>query len=211
MCSPCTGIKYLGFIRLSISFCSSLLPCPETCIPAIFLNTTSASYLRRLFILLETAFSFPGIGVAEIITVSPSFIFICLCIFLAILDRAAIGSPCVPVHKITTLLSLSPSTSDNATIIPSGILRYPRLDAISNTFTKLLPSIAILLPYSSAVFIICCNLCTCEAKAATIILPLAFENSCLNASPTLLSDGVNPSTSEFVESESIKSTPCSPI
>ena len=43
-----------------------------------------------------------------------------------------------------------------------------------------------------------------------MILPFAFINSCLNASPTLFSDGVNPSTSELVESDNNKSTPSSP-
>ena len=51
----------------------------------------------------------------------------------------------------------------------------------------------------------------CEAKAATIILPLAFANSSWNAAPTVLSEGVYPSTSEFVESARRRSTPFSPI
>ena len=40
---------------------------------------------------------------------------------------------------------------------------------------------------------------------------MAFVNSTLKASPTLISEGVNTSISEFVESESNKSTPSSQI
>ena len=141
---------------------------------------------------------------------SPSLNIICLCIFLAILESAAKGSPCVPVHRITTSLSLYCSTLDIGISKFLGIFNLPTLGAISNTFNKLLPSIAIFLPKYAALSIICCILWTCEANTATTILPVAFWNSCLKASPTLLSEGVKPSTSEFVESESIKSTPSSP-
>ena len=49
----------------------------------------------------ETSFSLPGIGVAEIITVSPGMMPTFLWSFIAMRVKALIGSPWLPVVMIT--------------------------------------------------------------------------------------------------------------
>ena len=70
----------------------------------------------------------PGIGDELNTTVSSGIILICLCVPFAILDNAAIGSPCEPVQRINNsclgiLLILLGSTnvSGGALIYPSSI------------------------------------------------------------------------------------------
>ena len=149
-------------------------------------------------------------GVAEITTVSPCLRVMCLWVPFAILDNAASGSPWVPVHKIRTLFAGCVSTFSISIIISFGSFKYPKFEQISNILIILLPSIAIFLPWEWAIFTICCNLCTWDANAASIILPLAFENSSFKLSPTVLSDGVNPGICAFVLSDKSKSIPSSP-
>ena len=52
------------------------------------------------FIILLIPAAFPGIGFDENTTRSSGINEICLCVPFAILERAASGSPCEPVHKI---------------------------------------------------------------------------------------------------------------
>ncbi len=58
-----------------------------------------------------TAFSLPGTGVAEMITVSPSSMSIVLCSPLAMRASAESGSPWLPVHMMTTRSGGSPRSS----------------------------------------------------------------------------------------------------
>ena len=58
-----------------------------------------------------TAFSLPGTGVAEMMTVSPEWIESVLCSPLAMRDRAESGSPWEPVHMTTIWSSGMPFTS----------------------------------------------------------------------------------------------------
>ena len=104
--SPWTGRKNFGLAMACINFNSSCLACPDTCMSAISLDTTSAPFSSKKFITFDTVFSFPGIGCAEIITRSPFFISTFLCSELAILAKADIGSPWDPVVIMTNSLSL---------------------------------------------------------------------------------------------------------
>ena len=62
-----------------------------------------APALYNLLIVRLINCSLPGIGELENTTVSPGINLICLCVPLAILERAANGSPCEPVHKMVSL------------------------------------------------------------------------------------------------------------
>ena len=67
----------------------------------MFVNTLTP-FRYSLFIVLDILIAFPGIADDENTTRSFSFNFICLCVPFAILDSAASGSPCVPVHSKQT-------------------------------------------------------------------------------------------------------------
>ena len=148
-------MKYLGFVSAKISFNSSRQACPETCTSANVLYITDAPILKSSLITFATDFSFPGIGVADIITKS----FLVISTFLwsenAILVSALIGSPWLPVVIITIfsggyLFMLSRFIST-----PSGIFIYPKRMDISTIFSILLPETATFLPFLTAAFIIC--------------------------------------------------------
>ena len=104
--SPCTGIKYFGFDNAIINFCSSWQACPDTWTSSNALYTTSAPICIKSSITFDTNFSFPGIGVAEIITKSFGVIFTFLWSPAAILVNADIGSPWLPVVIITSCSSV---------------------------------------------------------------------------------------------------------
>ncbi len=99
-------------VRASMSLSSSWLAWPETCTRARLLSYTSQPSLARLFTTCWTAFSLPGTGVAEMMTVSPSWMDSVLCSPLAIRERAESGSPCEPVHMTTSLSSGMPLISN---------------------------------------------------------------------------------------------------
>ena len=104
--SPCTGIKYFGLANANISFCSSWQAWPETCTSSNALYTTSAPICIKSSITLDTNFSLPGIGVADIIIKSFGVITTFLCSPDAILVNADIASPWLPVVIITNWSSL---------------------------------------------------------------------------------------------------------
>src|SRR3989338_9035791 len=97
--------------------------------------STLAPSLVRLFITAETERSFPGIGEAEMITVSPFFIDMDLCSPREIRARAEYSSPCEPVVKITTLLSGSFRAASARSVVFGGIFRIAKLKAISTAAT----------------------------------------------------------------------------
>src|SRR5699024_11588098 len=89
---------------------------------------TSAPARYNAFIVRLILLVLPGIGEELNTTVSSGIILICLCVPLAILDNAAIGSPCEPVHRMSssclgTLLILlgSINVSGGALILPNSI------------------------------------------------------------------------------------------
>ena len=104
--SPWTGIKYFGLANDNINFCSSWHAWPDTCTSAKELYTTSAPIFIKSSITLETDFSFPGIGFAEIITKSFGVIVTFLWFPEAILVNADIVSPWLPVVIITNWSSV---------------------------------------------------------------------------------------------------------
>src|SRR3990170_7524683 len=91
--SPWTGMKYLGLTMLSIILSSSLLACPETWISETFSYMTSAPLLYRWFIIVEMAFSWPGMNFDDRMMVSPFVTFICLWLSMAMRVNALMGSP----------------------------------------------------------------------------------------------------------------------
>ena len=93
---------------------------------------------------------------------------------------------------------------------PSGTFIYPRRIDISTIFSILLPETATLRPFLAAASIICCTLCTFDAKVATIIRLLQPLKICSNFSPTLLSLIAYPGRSTFVLSERTARTPSFP-
>ena len=186
--SPCTGTKNLGFNNAWISLSSCSQAWPETCISSIASYITSAPFSVKSSITLDTAFLFPGIGVDDIITISPFSIWILLWFPEAILVSAAIGSPWLPVVIIVILLLGYFFMSFKSITISSGINKYPNDIATSDILSILLPLKAIFLPYFIEAFAICCTLWTLEAKVATITLPSAFVKRLSKASPTVFSD-----------------------
>ncbi len=160
----------------------------------------------------ETAFSFPGIGLELKIIVSFGLMEIFLCMPNAILERAAMDSPWLPV-VINTVCSSGKffkcSTSIN---VFSGISKYPSSVAVEIILTMLRPSTTTFLLYLQAELIICWTRSTLDANVATIILEcLCSEKILSNALPTELSVIVNPGRSAFVLSHISASTPFLPI
>ena len=70
--SPWTGMKNFGWTRESMVFRSSWDPWPETWTRVLWLVTTCAPRRMRLSMVRPTLFSLPGIGDAEMMTVSPA-------------------------------------------------------------------------------------------------------------------------------------------
>ncbi len=99
--SPCIGMKYSGLIILNINFNSSILAWPEVWISlnSELVNTRTPRKYSLLMMRFIPA-ALPGIGLEEKITKSSGNKLICLCVPLAMRDKAAKGSPCEPVHKI---------------------------------------------------------------------------------------------------------------
>ena len=156
--SPCIGIKYFGFINLNNSFSSSCLACPLVwTFNSLALVYTFAPFKYNLLIILLIDIAFPGIGDDENITVSSGIRVIFLSLPLAILDKAASGSPCDPVHNKHTL--------DGSILLASSLvmnislsLIYPHSKAISILLFILLPNTATFLLYCLHVWTICVSL-----------------------------------------------------
>ncbi len=117
------------------------------------------------------------------------------------------GSPCEPVHMITTLWSCMFKACSIGTISSSGISRYFNLRATFTLSTMLGPAIAILRPLFMAASATCCTREIKEANVATIMRPFASAKTLSNAGPMTASEGVQPGRSALVESESSRSTP----
>ena len=96
-------MKNFGFNKACINLNSCSHAWPETCISSIDLYITFAPFSVKSLITLDTAFSFPGIGDAEIITISPFSIWTYLWVDDAILVKAAIDSPWLPVVTMVIL------------------------------------------------------------------------------------------------------------
>ncbi len=161
---------------------------------------------RRLMVLLMVS-SLPGMGCEESTTVS--FGLRSNWRFVPAERRPTMeeGSPCEPVHMMTTLWSCICNAWSIGTIISSGISRYLSLRAIFTLSTMLGPAKVILRPLLAAASATCCTREISEAKVAMMTRPLASLNTLSNAGPMTASEGVQPGRSAFVESESSKSTP----
>ena len=96
-CSPCTGTKYLGLVRASISFWSSWKPWPDTWMPSPLPYTTLAPSIISRSIVFTTEMVLPGIGLAEKMIVSVDFTCTWGCSQREMRLKAARGSPWLPV------------------------------------------------------------------------------------------------------------------
>ena len=86
-------------------------------------------------IVLEILKAFPGIAEEENITKSFGCNFICLCVPLAILDKAESGSPCVPVQSKHTLFGAKELASSGVTNISLFLIAYKYLKySLSSSF-----------------------------------------------------------------------------
>ena len=141
-----------------------------------------------MFITRYTSFSLPGMGEAEIMTVSFSPTVTNWLSPFAIRVNALIGSPWLPVDTTTISVSRIFLIFDTSTKTSFGIVISPIFSAASTTLSILLPDSATFLPCFTAMSIICWSLWTFEANVATIILLLEFsENSLSNVEPTTVS------------------------
>ena len=132
----------------------------------------------------EIIFSFPGTALAEMITVSPGTMEIFRWSDRAILVSADMGSPWLPVVRITTWSAGRLSRSSTSTRRPSSHESAPNESARLTLFSMLLPTIATRLPVISAAVSTCCMRSICDAKVVTNTLPGASRNASLNSSPT---------------------------
>ena len=98
--------------------------------------------------------AFPGIGLEEKITKSSFNKDICLCWPLAILDKAAKGSPCDPVHKIHTSFLFKDLASFASIKIDLSLIK-PLFKASSILFYMLLPKTIIFRLYFLQLSTIC--------------------------------------------------------
>ena len=210
--SPCTGIKYLGLISWSISFCSSHEACPVVCRDwKVWFWITLAPFLTSLFTMPETFNALPGIGLDESRTVSPGIICTNLWVLFAILERAASCSPCDPVQTIHNLSASVWLTRSGEIKVSSGTSIVFILRPISTTFSIERPKTQTFRPHSLAALIICERRCTFEAKVDTISLFGVFFIISIIEEATCFSLMEKPGTSEFVESDISNVTPAAPI
>ncbi len=209
--SPWIGIKYFGFIKRSINFCSSCPPCPEVWISFRAPWITSAPARNSISIVLLTLTVFPGIGEDENTTVSPGIIWIWRWVPFAILDSAAIGSPWLPVHKIVTRLAGIRLIWEGSMNVSFGHEIYPSCWPISIAASILRPNTATLRLCNTAASTTCCKRWIFEANVAKIIRPSTLRKMSWMLSPTRRSDIVKLGISLFVLSESKHRTPSLPI
>jgi len=99
---------------------SSARPWPETCTGALSSCSTSAPDFASRLIASWTRSSFPGIGFAEMITVSPRSIRTDGWSSYAMRVIADIGSPWLPVHMISCSCGGSSDSSCGRMIMSSG-------------------------------------------------------------------------------------------
>ena len=101
---------------------------------------TSAPLLTSLFITRLTLFSLPGMGLAEIMTMSLGRMSSFLCSENAMRLRPLMGSPWEPVVSTTISRSGYLSMSSMSTSSSSGMSRYPSWRLMRTTDTMLLPT-----------------------------------------------------------------------
>ena len=130
---------------------------------------------------------------------------------MAIRLKAAIGSPCDPVHKIITSSAGYWLISRPSINVSSGAEIYPNSREVAKLASILRPKTAILRPVATATSVTCFKRETFDAKVAKIIRPSTRWIISLIDCPTTCSDFVNPGTSEFVLSPKRTRTPSSPI
>ena len=171
---------------------------------------TSTPCKYKALIVFATEALFPGIGLEENITVSVGLNFICLWVPLAILDKAANGSPCEPVHNKQISSGGKVLATSGETKILSSFMYPPSID-ISMLFSILLPNNAIFLLFFLQVSTMCFNLYMLDAKVATIILPFFFSNISCNSSSTFDSLIENPGDNALVDSLIKSLTPDLPV
>ncbi|CPU64079.1 Uncharacterised protein [Mycobacteroides abscessus] len=157
----------------------------------------------------KTAFSLPGMSDDARMTVSPWPTWTLWSPF-AMRDRAAMGSPCDPVHMSTISSSRSESTFLRSMRTPSGTWRYPSSDAIVMLRTIERPTSATRRPWWCAALRTCCTRCTCDENDATMMRFSEAAKTLSSTGPISTSGVTNPGTSALVESTMNRSTPCSP-
>ena len=143
-------------------------------------------------------------------TMSPFFSLTALWSPEAILARADIGSPWLPVVMMTSLLSGMFLVIFRSTSVPAGMSRYPSSRASATTFSMLRPEIATLRPIFTAFSIILCTLWTLDEKVAIIILELEVLKIFSMVCPTTFSEAVYPGLIELGLSHIIRVTPFLP-
>ena len=141
-----------------------------------------------MFITTETDRSLPGIGEAEITTVSPGLTLTVLCSPRAMRARDADSSPCEPVDSTTTLLSGSLLAASARMMSLGGIFKMPREKAISTLDTMLRPVTTTLRSYLAALLNTCWMRLMRVEKVAKIMRPSASRNTRSMVSPRSFSD-----------------------
>ncbi len=147
-----------------------------------------------------TARSFPGIGVAEKITVS------CSCSSTrgwspcAIRRSADSGSPWLPVEMITSRSSGKSSISPSWTSIPEGMSIWPSWPPMFTYLRIDRPTSATLRSVACAASTTCWTRWMFEAKHVMTIRPPIRANTSSRWGPTLDSDWAIPGRSALVES-----------
>ncbi len=189
---------------------SSRAACPDTCTGALRPWKTLAPRRTRRLITRDTAVSFPGIGVAEMRIVSSSSSLTYLCRSWAMSDRAANGSPWLPVVMRSWWSAGSRSSSSMSSRAWSGTSRTSSDIPTSVLRCMDRPKKAICLPAAIPASAICWIRWMWEAKQAAMTRPGASSMMSRIGSPRDRSDGTNPGTSAFVESASSRRTPRRP-
>ena len=118
--SPCTGMTARGRSSDRIVRSSSAFAWPETCTGAISSWSTSAPSLVSPLIVSWMRSSFPGIGLAEMITVSPRSTLTAGWSLYATLVSAESGSPWLPAHRIISSCGRNSSIRCVLIIVSSG-------------------------------------------------------------------------------------------
>ena len=130
---------------------------------------------------------------------------------MAILLKAAIGSPWLPVHTMQMRLGGRVLSSLPLMKELSGILMTPFFLAMSHTFSMERPNTATFLPHDTAASRIWLRRRTLDAKVETSSLPGVLRICSLIANATWRSEIEKPGTDELVESLINRVTPAWPM
>ncbi len=175
--SPCTGITASAARAPSIVRSSSARPCPETCTGALSSCSTSAPDFASRLIASWTRSSLPGIGFAEMITVSPRSTLT----RLVVVVRDARQSPRAARPGCRCRGSAARRAAARRARSGGGSRRPARPCsrgcARCSTFLRIeRPTNATLRPQSTATSTACCIRCTFDANDATRIAPFALRD-----------------------------------